>query len=115
MNGITEEDPLIAGPAILHTSSNAPVLVFALPEPLVRDALLPHMPVVLVALYLLFAPAVMPPRHAGSGTVEDFSASGARAAGCSLTATASPRASGRQSWPSRSDCVACPHREPPNT
>ena len=33
----------IAGPAILHTSSNAPVMISALPEDFVTLALLPHM------------------------------------------------------------------------
>lgn len=45
----------LAGPAILHTSSNAPALVFALPETFVVGALIPHMAVVLASLYLVFA------------------------------------------------------------
>jgi membrane protease YdiL (CAAX protease family) len=44
----------IAGPAILHTSSNAPVMIFALPEDFMTIALLPHMGVIVVSLYLLF-------------------------------------------------------------
>jgi membrane protease YdiL (CAAX protease family) len=44
----------IAGPAILHTSSNAPVMLFALPEDFMTIALLPHMVVIVVSLYLLF-------------------------------------------------------------
>ena len=44
----------IGGPAILHTSSNAPILILALPEEFVATAVLPHMGVVLVSLYLVF-------------------------------------------------------------
>lgn len=44
----------IGGPAILHTSSNAPILILALPEEFVVTAVLPHMGVVLVSLYLVF-------------------------------------------------------------
>jgi membrane protease YdiL (CAAX protease family) len=44
----------IAGPAILHTSSNAPVMILALPEDVITMALLPHMGVIVVSLYLLF-------------------------------------------------------------
>jgi membrane protease YdiL (CAAX protease family) len=43
----------IAGPAILHTSSNAPVMILALPEEFMTMALLPHMGVIVVSLYLL--------------------------------------------------------------
>ena len=44
----------LGGPAILHTSSNAPVMVWALPQEFVTTALVPHMGVVLVSLYLVF-------------------------------------------------------------
>jgi hypothetical protein len=44
----------IAGPAILHTSSNAPIMIFAMPDDFMAMAVLPHMAVVLVALYLAF-------------------------------------------------------------
>jgi membrane protease YdiL (CAAX protease family) len=44
----------IAGPAILHTSSNASVLVLGLPEEFMATALLPHMGVIVASLYLLF-------------------------------------------------------------
>jgi len=44
----------IGGPAILHTSSNAPVLIFALPASFIARALVPHMGVVLISLYLTF-------------------------------------------------------------
>ncbi len=44
----------IGGPAILHTSSNAPVMVLGLPDDVVATALVPHMAVVLVSLYLVF-------------------------------------------------------------
>ena len=45
----------IVGPAILHSSSNAPVMILALPDGLMNGALLPHMAVVLVSLYPVFA------------------------------------------------------------
>ena len=44
----------IAGPAILHTSSNAPMMVFDLPDDVRFVAILPHMGVVLASLYLVF-------------------------------------------------------------
>lgn len=44
----------IAGPAILHTSSNAPMMILALPEDFMTIALLSHMAVIVVSLYLLF-------------------------------------------------------------
>lgn len=44
----------IVAPAILHTSSNAPVLIFGLPDGLTTAVLLAHMGVVLVSLYLVF-------------------------------------------------------------
>lgn len=45
----------IGAPAVLHTSSNAPVLVFSLPPDVLAVGLLPHMAVVLASLYGLFA------------------------------------------------------------
>jgi membrane protease YdiL (CAAX protease family) len=44
----------LAGPAILHTSSNAPMMVFALPDDFRAAALLPHMAVVLGSLSVMF-------------------------------------------------------------
>jgi hypothetical protein len=44
----------IAVPAILHTSSNAPVVVLAIPTDLMETALVPHMDIVLISLYLVF-------------------------------------------------------------
>jgi len=44
----------IGGPAILHTSSNAPVIVLALSDDFIGTALVPHMGVVLVSLYFVF-------------------------------------------------------------
>jgi membrane protease YdiL (CAAX protease family) len=41
-------------PAILHTSSNAPVFVFAIPSDLMAAALVPHMGAVLFCLYTVF-------------------------------------------------------------
>ena len=45
----------IVAPAILHTSSNAPVVILAMSEDIVAAALVPHMGVVLLSLYLVFA------------------------------------------------------------
>ena len=45
----------IIAPAILHTSSNAPVVVLAIPEDIAAVALVPHMGIVLMSLYLVFA------------------------------------------------------------
>jgi ABC-type glycerol-3-phosphate transport system permease component len=45
----------IAAPVILHTSSNAPVIVFAIPAREMSAALLPHLCVVLISMYLAFA------------------------------------------------------------
>lgn len=45
----------LAGPAILHTSSNAPMIILAMPQSFIASALLPHMAVVLMSLYLIFA------------------------------------------------------------
>jgi membrane protease YdiL (CAAX protease family) len=45
----------IGGPAILHTSSNAPVIILALPPSFMATALVPHMGVILISLYLIFA------------------------------------------------------------
>ena len=47
-------DSIIA-PAILHTSSNAPAVVLAMAEDIAAVALVPHMGVVLLSLYLVFA------------------------------------------------------------
>jgi membrane protease YdiL (CAAX protease family) len=44
----------IGAPAILHTSSNAPMMLFVIPEA-AGDLLLPHMAVVLASMYLSFA------------------------------------------------------------
>ena len=44
----------IGGPAILHTSSNAPVIILALPEDFIATALVPHMGVILVSLYMMY-------------------------------------------------------------
>lgn len=44
----------IIGPAVLHTSSNAPVMILAMPEDLMASVLLPHMGVILVSLWSVF-------------------------------------------------------------
>jgi membrane protease YdiL (CAAX protease family) len=43
----------IAGPAVLHTSSNAPVIVLAMPEDLMARLLVAHMGVILMSLCLV--------------------------------------------------------------
>jgi membrane protease YdiL (CAAX protease family) len=45
----------IGAPGIIHTSSNAPVMLFTLPQSIVTTALIPHMAVVLLSLYCVFA------------------------------------------------------------
>jgi multisubunit Na+/H+ antiporter MnhC subunit len=44
----------IAGSAILHTSTNTPAIILALPEELMATALVIHMGVILVSVYLVF-------------------------------------------------------------
>ena len=44
----------IVGPVILHTSSNAPILLFA-PPAIAAEAILPYMAIVLVSIYACFA------------------------------------------------------------
>lgn len=44
----------IGGPAIIHTSTNAPVLLFAMPPSFMTSALLLHMVVLVISLYLVF-------------------------------------------------------------
>ena len=44
----------IAGPAILHTSTNTPAIILALPEELMATALVIHMGVILVSVSLVF-------------------------------------------------------------
>ncbi|MCB0195078.1 MAG: CPBP family intramembrane metalloprotease [Anaerolineae bacterium] len=44
----------LGGPAILHTSSNAPMIILALPPNFSATALLPYMGMVLVSIYLVF-------------------------------------------------------------
>jgi membrane protease YdiL (CAAX protease family) len=44
----------LGGPAILHTGSNAPAIILALPPSFLATALIPHMAVVLISMYLVF-------------------------------------------------------------
>ena len=44
----------IVGPAILHTSSNAPAIILALPQDVMATALVMHMGVILGSIYLVF-------------------------------------------------------------
>jgi membrane protease YdiL (CAAX protease family) len=46
----------IVGPAILHTSCSAPVVILALPEELMTRVLVPHMGVILASLWLVLMP-----------------------------------------------------------
>lgn len=46
----------IAGPAVLHTSANAPVIILAMPAELMASVLVAHMGVILVSLWLVFLP-----------------------------------------------------------
>jgi membrane protease YdiL (CAAX protease family) len=59
----------LGGPAILHTSSNAPMIILALPQSFVVTALLPHMGVVLVSIYLVFILDKVPARSAVKGMI----------------------------------------------
>jgi membrane protease YdiL (CAAX protease family) len=54
----------LGGPAILHTSSNAPMLILALPQSFVASVLVPYMGVVLVSIYLVFVLYQFPVRPA---------------------------------------------------
>lgn len=60
----------LLGPSLLHTSSNAPALIFDLPQTFLATALIPHMGVVLASLYLIplayrfRASDLCEPRHA---------------------------------------------------
>ena len=53
----------IAAPAVLHTSSNAPAIIIGLPEEFMATALVTHMGVVLLSMYLVFAA----PNNTGRG------------------------------------------------
>jgi membrane protease YdiL (CAAX protease family) len=53
----------IVGPAILHTSSNAPAIVLALPQEMMATALVMHMGVILVSIYLVFLAGTVLPRR----------------------------------------------------
>jgi hypothetical protein len=45
----------IGAPAIIHTSTNAPMIILALPPSFAATALMPYMAVLVVSLYLVFA------------------------------------------------------------
>ena len=44
----------LVGPAILHTNTNTPAIILALPEHLMATALVMHMGVILVSVYMVF-------------------------------------------------------------
>jgi membrane protease YdiL (CAAX protease family) len=54
----------LGGPAILQTSSNAPMIILALPPSFVTSVLVPYMGVVLVSIYLVFVFYQLPARPA---------------------------------------------------
>lgn len=54
----------LGGPAILHTSSNAPMVILALPQSFATSVLVPYMGVVLVSIYLVFVLYQFPARPA---------------------------------------------------
>jgi len=60
----------IAGPAILHTSTNTPAIILALPEELMAAALVMHMGVILVSVYLVFLVAAPAHRARPQGSVQ---------------------------------------------
>jgi membrane protease YdiL (CAAX protease family) len=57
----------LGGPAILHTSSNAPMLILALPPSFAASVLVPYMGVVLVSIYLVFVFGRVPARPVAQG------------------------------------------------
>lgn len=57
----------LGGPAILHTSSNAPMLILALPPGFAASVLVPYMGVVLVSIYLVFVFDRVPARPVAQG------------------------------------------------
>jgi hypothetical protein len=60
----------IAGPAILHTSTNTPAIILALPEELMAAALVMHMGVILVSAYLVLLVAAPAHRARPQGGVQ---------------------------------------------
>lgn len=59
----------LGGPAILHTSSNAPMIILALPSGFAASVLVPYMGVVLVSIYLVFVLYRFPISPAGQATI----------------------------------------------
>ena len=63
----------IAGPAVLHTSSNAPVIILAMPADLMAGVLVAHMGVIVVSVWLVFLAEQPPPADAEcSSTFEPY-------------------------------------------
>jgi membrane protease YdiL (CAAX protease family) len=60
----------LGGPAILHTSSNAPMIILALPPSFVASVLVPYMGVVLVSIYLVFILDRVPARLAAKAMIK---------------------------------------------
>ncbi len=60
----------LGGPAILHTSSNAPMIILALPPSFVASVLVPYMGVVLVSIYLVFVLYQFPARPAVKAMIQ---------------------------------------------
>lgn len=59
----------IAGPAILHTSTNTPAIILALPEALMATVLVMHMGVILVSVYLVFLVRAGTPSASGKAAL----------------------------------------------
>jgi membrane protease YdiL (CAAX protease family) len=59
----------LCGPAILHTSSNAPMIILAMPQSFVASVLVLYMGVVLVSIYLVFVLYRFPVRPAVKGVI----------------------------------------------
>jgi membrane protease YdiL (CAAX protease family) len=59
----------LAGPAILHTSTNTPAIILALPEELMATAIVMHMGVILVSVYLVFLVRAGAPSSSGKAVL----------------------------------------------
>jgi hypothetical protein len=59
----------LVGPAILHTSTNTPAIILALPEEIMATALVMHMAVILVSVYLVFLVRAGTPNSSGEAVL----------------------------------------------
>lgn len=60
----------LGGPAILHTSSNAPMIILALPPDFAASVLVPYMGVVLISIYLVFVLGRFPVKSVVKATIK---------------------------------------------